>query len=118
MKKSLLVVGFGLLCFLQLSNTYGQRFFETETVEEADFTVFFVFETPQSDLKVFFVYTKEEAIKPGLWMEVPTSDEADIKIIFVDEESQADIKIAVVEAKDDAGWNTIGHEDLLKFKGQ
>ncbi len=118
MKKSILVVIFGLLGLFQITDTYGQRFFETETVEEADFTVFFVFEASQSDLKVFFVYTAEEAVKPGLWMEVPTVDEADIKIIFVDDESQADIKISMVEAVEDAGWNTEGHEALLKFKAQ
>jgi hypothetical protein len=118
MKKSLLVVGFGLICLLQFSNMYGQRFFETETVEEADFTVFFVFETSQSDLKVFFVYNETEAVKPGMWMEVPTAEEADIKIIFVDVESEADMKISMDDAASDAGWVTTGKEDLLKFKGQ
>ncbi|MFW5656392.1 MAG: DUF6150 family protein [bacterium] len=104
------------LFFISIYDASGQRFYETETVEAADFTVYAVWEVEQCDLKVCFVYEEQDATEPGRWMEVPEPEQADIKIIFVDDEALADLKLFVVDACPDAGWHTTGKEELLKFK--
>ena len=106
-----------LVTFLFVGNTgvFAQKFFEVETIDEAEIKVYYEMEDANCDLKVCFVYEAKDITKVGLWMEVPTADEADIKIIFVDDPSLADIHICVGDSPSQAGWLNPSKARLIKF---
>ena len=105
----------GLLLFFAPIRGKAQLFFVTETIDQAKVKVFNVDTPEQADLLVFFVNTKPEVTKIGLWMEVETAPEAQVLIIFVDDEKLADIKICIVEDAAKAGWRNEAKKDLLNL---
>ncbi|MBN1183914.1 MAG: hypothetical protein JXB49_16600 [Bacteroidales bacterium] len=111
--KSYLILTFFLL--LSSHNGFAQKFFEVETIDQAEIKVYYEMEDANCDLKVCFVYEAKDITKVGLWMEVPTASEADIKIIFVDDPSLADIHICVGDSPAQAGWLNPAKSKLIKF---
>lgn len=100
--KKLFIVVFCTVASLGVARS--QKFFETETVEQAQATIFFVEDENVCDLKVWFVYEEADITGPGLWMEVPEESQADIKIIFVDDIEQSDMTICMGLNNTEAGW--------------
>ena len=104
-----------LFLFMGSKSAFTQKFFEVETIDQAEIKVYYEMEDVNCDLKVCFVYEAKDIIKVGLWMEVPTAEEADIKIIFVDDPALADIHICVGDSPSQAGWLNPSKSGLIKF---
>lgn len=102
MMKKLFIVLITTLAASGMAN--GQKFFEVETIEQAQAKIFFVEDENVCDLKVWFVYEEAHVTGPGLWMEVPEETQADIKIIFVDDIEQCDMTICMGLNDTEAGW--------------
>jgi hypothetical protein len=98
------LLSLGLLLLLVTTSGKSQLFFEVEKVEDAQVKVFNVDKAEDADFYIYFVNTKEEVTKIGLWMEVETTKEAQIQLIFVDDEKLADFKVCAVDDSSKAGW--------------
>lgn len=94
---------------------FSQKFFEVETMEQAEIKIWYVMNDAECDLKVHFVYDESSITKVGLWMEVPEPEQADIKIIFVDDPSLADINVCVTDYADQAGWLKQEKSKIIKY---
>lgn len=103
------------LIFISAVDTYSQRFFEVETIDQAEVKVWYVMDDTECDLKIHFVYDEGSISKVGLWMEVPNESQADIKIIFVDDPKLADINVCVTDYADQAGWINPDKSSIIKF---
>ncbi len=93
-----------IFAFILIGMANAQKFFEVETIEQAQAKIFFVEDENVCDLKVWFVYEEAHITGPGIWMEVPEIAQADIKIIFVDDIEQSDITICMGLNDTEAGW--------------
>ena len=101
-----------MLCSIDI---FSQKFFEVETVEQAEIKIWYVMDDSECDLKVHFVYDEASITKVGLWMEVPEPSQADIQIIFVDDPSLADINVCVTDYADQAGWLRKEKSSIIKY---
>lgn len=104
------------LLLLSSLTTSAQKFFETETVEDAQIKIFAVDDPKDADLLVFFVYETKDVTKTGIWMEVDDPKLADVLLIFVDEEKDADLKIWLVDTFEESKWINDKKKTLLKIK--
>lgn len=112
MMKKLFIVLITTLATFGMAN--GQKFFEVETIEQAQAKIFFVEDENVCDLKVWFVYEEAHVTGPGLWLEVPEETQADIKIIFVDDIEQCDMTICMGLNETEAGWLNEEKKPLLE----
>jgi hypothetical protein len=104
------------LLLLSSLTTSAQKFFETETVEDAQIKIFAVDDPKDADLLVFFVYETKDVTKTGIWMEVDDPKLADVLLIFVDEEKDADLKIWLVDTFEESKWINDKKKAMLKIK--
>lgn len=112
MPRKLLILS--LLIITYIGTSHGQKFFEVETIDQAQAKIFYVEDEKVCDLKVWFVYEEAQITGPGLWMEVPEENQADIKIIFVDDIEQSDMTICMGLNETEAGWLNEGKKALLE----
>lgn len=91
---------------------YSQKFFEAETIEDAQLKVYHVDDPKDADLFFCIVYDEKQITRIGIFMEVETPKEAQITLIFVDDPKQADIKVWLVETPEEVGWK---NEEKKKF---
>ena len=100
--KKISIILFLIIASMGITN--AQKFFEVETIEQAQAKIFYVEDENVCDLKVWFVYEETQLKGPGLWMEVPEESQADIKIIFVDDVNESDMTICMGLNDTEAGW--------------
>ncbi len=107
-----------MLSILGVTTSSAQKFFETDTAEEAEVKVFAANHPSEADLLVYFVYDSERVVKTGIWMEVEEAYMADVLIIFVDDEEEADLKIWLVDTYSESQWVNEEKKGLLTIKNR
>lgn len=97
--------------------SYAQKFFEAETIEQAKLKIFHVEDPADADLHFCIVYEEKEITKVGIMMEVEEPKMAQIILIFVDDPKQADIKVWLVETPAEVKWQNESKKKFLKIDG-
>lgn len=82
----------------------AQKFYQCEAGETPQVKVWAAETAEEADFLVFFVYDTSELGKEGVVMQVPTAAEADFTLSFVDDKAEAMFSLWIVDTPEQAGW--------------
>lgn len=104
MRVARIAFGVGLLLLGGVGSAAAQKFYQCEEGETPQVKVWAAETIEEADFLAYFVYDSKELGQEGVVMQVPTAAEADFTLSFVDDKGEAMFSLWIVDAPEQAGW--------------